>query len=57
MGALSDIVRQGKALYVGLSNYNAQQTREAAEILKQNGTPLLIHSVSLSPIKPGTLPS
>ena len=43
MGALSDIVRQGKALYVGLSNYNAQQTREAAEILKQNGTPLLIH--------------
>lgn len=43
MGALSDIVRQGKALYVGLSNYNAQQTKKAAEILKNNGTPLLIH--------------
>ena len=43
MGALSDIVRQGKALYVGISNYNAEQTRRAAKILKQNGTPLLIH--------------
>lgn len=43
MGALSDIVRQGKALYVGLSNYNAEQTKKAAEILKNNGTPLLIH--------------
>lgn len=43
MGALSDIIKQGKALYAGLSNYNAQQTREAAEILKKNGTPLLIH--------------
>ena len=43
MGALSDIVRQGKALYVGISNYNAGQTRRAAEILKRNGTPLLIH--------------
>ena len=42
MGALSDIVKQGKALYVGLSNYNAEQVREAAKILKDNGTPLLI---------------
>ncbi len=43
MGALSDIVRQGKALYVGISNYNAQQTRRAAELLQKNATPLLIH--------------
>lgn len=42
MGALSDIVKQGKALYVGLSNYNAEQLKEAAKILKDNGTPLLI---------------
>ena len=43
MGALSDIVRAGKALYVGISKYSAAQTRAAAEILKRNGTPLLIH--------------
>lgn len=43
MGALSDIVRSGKALYVGISKYPAQTTRQAAEILKRNGTPLLIH--------------
>jgi L-glyceraldehyde 3-phosphate reductase len=43
MGALSDIVKRGKALYVGLSNYNAADTKKAAEILKKNGTPLLIH--------------
>lgn len=43
MGALSDIVRQGKALYVGISNYNTEQTKKAAAILKANGTPLLIH--------------
>lgn len=42
MGALSDIVRQGKALYVGLSNYDPVQLRAAAAILKRNGTPLLI---------------
>lgn len=42
MTALSDIVKQGKALYVGLSNYNSKQLREAAEILKSNNTPLLI---------------
>ena len=43
MGALSDIVRQGKALYVGISNYKAEETKRAAEILRKNGTPLLIH--------------
>ena len=42
MGALSDIVRQGKALYVGLSNYDSEGLREAAAILKENKTPLLI---------------
>ena len=42
MGALSDIVKQGKALYVGLSNYHAEELKEAAGILKRNGTPLLI---------------
>lgn len=41
-GALSDMVRQGKALYVGLSNYNTQQFQKAAEILKNNGTPVLV---------------
>jgi L-glyceraldehyde 3-phosphate reductase len=43
MGALDLIVRQGKALYVGVSNYNAEQTREAAAILKRLGTPFTIH--------------
>jgi len=43
MGALSDAVRSGKALYVGISKYSAAQTREAAAILKRNGTQLLIH--------------
>lgn len=42
MNALSDIVRQGKALYVGLSNYRSGQLREAAAILRENKTPLLI---------------
>lgn len=42
MNALSDIVRQGKALYVGLSNYRFDQLREAAAILRENKTPLLI---------------
>ncbi|MFA6938059.1 MAG: aldo/keto reductase [Treponema sp.] len=45
MNALSDIVRQGKALYVGVSNYNSEQVKKAAEILKRNGTPLLIDQV------------
>ncbi|TRX63195.1 L-glyceraldehyde 3-phosphate reductase [Carboxylicivirga sp. M1479] len=43
MGALDLIVRQGKALYVGLSNYNAEQTQQAESILRQLGTPCLIH--------------
>lgn len=42
MGALSDMVRQGKALYVGISNYNAQQAQAAIDILKANKTPCLI---------------
>ena len=45
MNALSDIVKSGKALYVGISNYNAEQSLEAAKILKANGTPLLINQV------------
>ncbi|ELP69900.1 L-glyceraldehyde 3-phosphate reductase [Streptomyces turgidiscabies] len=43
MGALHTAVQQGKALYVGISNYSAEQTREAARILAELGTPLLIH--------------
>ncbi len=50
MEALSDIVRSGKALYVGISNYNSEQTRRAAEILKANHTPLLLNQVSYSMI-------
>ncbi|MEW9697624.1 L-glyceraldehyde 3-phosphate reductase [Paenibacillus sp. SI8] len=48
MGALDQIVRQGKALYVGISNYTAEQTQQAASILKGLGTPLLIHQPSYS---------
>ena len=48
MGALDQAVRQGKALYVGLSNYNAEQTQKAVDILKQLGTPCLIHQPSYS---------
>ncbi|MCC3356957.1 L-glyceraldehyde 3-phosphate reductase [Bacillus sp. REN16] len=43
MGALDHIVRQGKALYVGISNYSPTQTLEAVRILRELGTPLLIH--------------
>lgn len=43
MQALDSIVRSGKALYAGISNYNAEQTRKAAAVLKQLGTPCLIH--------------
>lgn len=43
MGALDQIVRQGKALYVGISQYNAEDTKKAAKILKAQGTPFLIH--------------
>jgi L-glyceraldehyde 3-phosphate reductase len=48
MGALDAAVRQGKALYVGISSYTADQTREAAAILDRLGTPLLIHQPSYS---------
>ncbi|GIG65569.1 L-glyceraldehyde 3-phosphate reductase [Phytomonospora endophytica] len=48
MGALDAIVRQGKALYVGISNYNAEQTARAAAILADLGTPLLINQPSYS---------
>ncbi|MBI5769946.1 MAG: L-glyceraldehyde 3-phosphate reductase [Verrucomicrobia bacterium] len=43
MGALAHAVRSGKALYVGLSNYNAEQTARAAKLLRELGTPCLIH--------------
>ena len=43
MSALDTIVRQGKALYVGISSYSAEQTRRAAQVLRQLGTPCLIH--------------
>lgn len=43
MEALSDIVRSGKALYVGLSNYRPKETKAAAKILRENHTPCLIH--------------
>jgi L-glyceraldehyde 3-phosphate reductase len=48
MGALDTAVRQGKALYAGVSSYSAKQTREAAAILRRMGTPLLIHQPSYS---------
>ncbi len=48
MGALDSAVRQGKALYVGVSSYSAQRTREAATILRDLGTPLRIHQPSYS---------
>jgi L-glyceraldehyde 3-phosphate reductase len=48
MGALDSAVRQGKALYVGISSYSAAKTVEAAEILRGLGTPLLIHQPSYS---------
>jgi L-glyceraldehyde 3-phosphate reductase len=43
MGAVAHAVKSGKALYAGISNYNAAQTREAAAILRSHGVPLLIH--------------
>ena len=48
MGALDSAVRQGKALYVGVSSYSAGKTREAAAILRTLGTPLVIHQPSYS---------
>jgi len=48
MSALSLIVQQGKALYVGISNYNADQAEKAIAMLKQMGTPCLLHQVKYS---------
>jgi len=48
MGALATAVQQGKALYVGISSYSPERTRQAAEILKSLGVPLLIHQPSYS---------
>ncbi|WP_293741362.1 L-glyceraldehyde 3-phosphate reductase [uncultured Pedobacter sp.] len=48
MGALSLLVQQGKALYVGISNYQAEEAEKAIRILKDNGTPCLIHQPKYS---------
>ena len=48
MGSLDSAVRQGKALYVGVSSYSARRTAEAVRILRELGTPLLIHQPSYS---------
>lgn len=48
MGALDLIVKQGKALYVGISNYNAEQAKKATAILKSMGTPFIIHQARYS---------
>lgn len=48
MSALAQAVRQGKALYAGISSYGLERTREAAQILKSEGVPLLVHQPSYS---------
>lgn len=48
MGALSDIVKQGKALYAGISNYSPELTEKAVSLLRASGTPCLIHQVRYS---------
>jgi len=48
LGALDTAVRQGKALYAGISSYSAERTREAARLLRELGTPLLLHQPSYS---------
>jgi L-glyceraldehyde 3-phosphate reductase len=48
MGALDSAVKQGKALYAGISNYNPEMTRRAAQILREMGTPCLIHQARYS---------
>jgi len=53
LSALDQAVRSGKALYVGLSSYNPEMTREAARILKELGTPCLIHQPSYSLLNRG----
>ena len=53
LGALATAVRQGKALYAGLSSYTPEQTRDAARILRDLGTPCLIHQPSYSMLNRG----
>ncbi|MDO6759524.1 L-glyceraldehyde 3-phosphate reductase [Tamlana sp. 2_MG-2023] len=48
MGALADIVRQGKALYVGISNYQPEETQKAAELLKELKVPFILHQARYS---------
>ncbi|RCW63377.1 L-glyceraldehyde 3-phosphate reductase [Saliterribacillus persicus] len=48
MGALDQIVRDGKALYVGISNYNAEDTKKAIDILREQKTPFVIHQAAYS---------
>ena len=50
MGALDHAVRSGKALYAGISSYNSKRTKEAAKILRELGTPCIIHQPSYSMI-------
>ncbi len=60
MGALDTAVKQGKALYAGISNYSPEQTRRASEVLEQLGTPCLIHqpryNMFVRDIEEGLLP-
>lgn len=60
MGALDTAVKQGKALYAGISNYSPEQTRRASEVLEQLGTPCLIHqpkyNMFVRDIEAGLLP-
>ncbi|MFV0564437.1 MAG: L-glyceraldehyde 3-phosphate reductase [Flavobacteriaceae bacterium] len=48
MGALADIVRQGKALYVGISNYQPEETQQAAQLLRQLNVPFILHQARYS---------
>ena len=57
MGALADIVRQGKALYVGISNYNAEQTQKALAVLHEQHVPCLIHQARYSMLDRWTEPA
>ena len=57
MGALADIVRQGKALYAGISNYNAEQTERALAVLEAYRVPCLIHQARYSMLDRWTEPA
>lgn len=56
MGALADIVRQGKALYIGISNYNAEQTEKVLAVLGEHRVPCLIHQARYSMLDRWTEP-